>query len=57
MLGQRVRTLVHAEQKAGTHVAQWDGRNEQGIPVTSGVYFCRMRVGSFETTRKLARVR
>lgn len=57
MLGQRVRTLVDTQQKAGPHVVQWNGRNAQGIPVASGVYFCRLRADSFEAVRKLTRVR
>jgi hypothetical protein len=35
--GQRVRTLVSGRQEAGYHEAQWDGRNEAGARVASGV--------------------
>jgi photosystem II stability/assembly factor-like uncharacterized protein len=42
MLGQRVATLTEEAQNAGYHEAIWDGRNEAGVPVASGVYFYRM---------------
>jgi len=42
ILGQRVRTLVDEEKARGRWVARWDGRNDQGFPVSSGLYFVRM---------------
>ncbi|NOZ75487.1 MAG: hypothetical protein GXO90_08975 [FCB group bacterium] len=36
--GREVRTLVNREETAGTKTLRWDGRNNQGIPVASGVY-------------------
>jgi flagellar hook assembly protein FlgD len=51
--GARVRTLVKGERAAGRYTALWDGRNEQGAPVGSGVYFCRMSVGAFRDARKM----
>jgi hypothetical protein len=37
--GARVRVLVGGEQGSGKHVVEWDGRNEAGEAVGSGVYF------------------
>ena len=45
MLGQKVRTLVSKEMKAGRYNVQWDSRNEFGAKVSSGLYFYRMQVG------------
>jgi hypothetical protein len=42
MLGQRVATLTDEAQNAGYHEAIWDGRNEAGVPVASGVYFYKI---------------
>ncbi|MGA9116344.1 MAG: FlgD immunoglobulin-like domain containing protein, partial [Bacteroidota bacterium] len=42
LLGQRVRTLVRGDMKAGYHGVEWNGRGEDGGPVGSGVYFVRM---------------
>ncbi|UCE19654.1 MAG: choice-of-anchor D domain-containing protein, partial [Gemmatimonadota bacterium] len=44
-LGQRVRTLVNTRQEPGTYTCRWDGCNESGEPVSSGIYFYRLRAG------------
>jgi hypothetical protein len=51
--GARVRTLVSGTKAAGRYEAQWDGRNDTGSPVSSGVYFYRMTAPGFATTRKM----
>ncbi len=43
--GQLVRQLVAGEQPAGRHQVEWDGRNDRGKRVASGVYFCELRAG------------
>ena len=43
LLGERIRTLVNQRQMAGQHRLPWDGRNEFGMPVPSGVYLYRVR--------------
>ncbi len=55
LLGQRVRTLL-AEQTvaAGGHTVQWDGRDDRGKPVPSGVYLYRLASKSFSETRTMA---
>ena len=52
-LGQAVRTLVDSPQNAGFHDAVWDGRDDNGMTVSSGVYFCRMVAGSYVKTMKM----
>ena len=42
VLGQRVATLVDSIQSTGAHTVAWDGRDERGSPVGSGVYFVRL---------------
>ena len=51
--GRRVRTLVSEYHGAGPGTARWDGRDDLGKPVTSGVYFCRMSAGDFSASRKI----
>jgi hypothetical protein len=51
--GQKVRTLVREELSAGGHKALWDGRDEQGFPVSSAVYFARLSTPGAVATRKL----
>jgi choice-of-anchor B domain-containing protein len=53
LLGQAVKTLLDDPVEPGTHRAKWDGRNESGQSVVSGVYFYRMEAGDFVGTRKM----
>jgi hypothetical protein len=57
MLGQRVKTLVQARQPAGSYAVQWNGTNDAGAPVATGMYFYRLQVGDFVGTRKLLLMR
>jgi len=56
-LGRRVRTLVNQLQPAGRYAITWDGRNELGQAIASGVYFYRLRAGEFARTKKLTVVK
>jgi subtilisin family serine protease len=51
--GKPVRELVSANEPAGRHQVAWDGRNQQGQPVASGVYFYRLAAGDFVATKKM----
>jgi hypothetical protein len=51
--GRLVRTLVSGHQTNGEKTVVWDGRNDTGAPVASGVYFYRLAVGEVHLTRKL----
>ena len=53
MMGQRVKTLVNEEIGAGAFMVTWDGTNEAGERVSSGVYFYRVVAGENTVTRKL----
>jgi hypothetical protein len=52
-LGQEVRRLVDREQPAGYHLVTWNGRDQNGKQVPSGVYHYRLQVGDFVSTRKM----
>lgn len=51
--GQMVRTLVDGLQDAGVYSVTWDGRNDRGIPVSSGVYLYRISTDKFAQVKKL----
>jgi hypothetical protein len=51
--GGVVRTLAEGTQTAGQKTIEWDGRDEGGRPVASGVYFCRLTAPNFVRTHKL----
>jgi hypothetical protein len=53
VVGQKVRTLVSSELSAGYYTLTWDGLSEQGTPVTSGVYFCQVKAGTFSSSIKM----
>ena len=55
--GARVRELHHGPLAAGTRVLVWDGRDETGRAVASGVYFVRARVGAETLTGRVMLVR
>jgi hypothetical protein len=51
--GKRVREIVNARRPAGSWSVQWNGVDDRGARVASGVYFYRMRAGAFVETRKM----
>jgi hypothetical protein len=53
ILGQPVRTLVNAKQEAGVYTITWDGKNDLGMPVSSGTYIYRVTAGEFSATKKM----
>ena len=53
LLGQRVRTLVEETKEAGFHQVRWDGRDEWGRTVASGIYFYHMRAGPYSEGKKM----
>ncbi len=53
MLGQLVKTIVNDYQSEGYHEAIWDGRNESGAGVASGIYIYRITAGSFTATKRM----
>ncbi|SYZ74072.1 conserved exported hypothetical protein [Candidatus Zixiibacteriota bacterium] len=53
VLGQKVKTLVDEYQNAGTQIVIWDGYDQSGASVASGVYFYRISAGDFNATKKM----
>jgi hypothetical protein len=57
LLGQKIRTLVNEHQTAGSREVSWDGRNEAGEQVASGVYFYKLQAEDFTQTKKMVLIR
>ena len=57
ILGRHVRTLVATDQTAGIHQSTWDGTDETGRSVSSGIYLAQLRTGGHSTVRKMVLVR
>lgn len=52
-LGQRVRTLVNANESAGAYTVTWDGRTDTGADVSSGMYLYRLTADDLVQTKKM----
>ncbi|HNW99770.1 MAG TPA: C25 family cysteine peptidase [Candidatus Cloacimonadota bacterium] len=53
VLGQKVKTLVNGELPAGMNHVRWDGKDDNGKSVGSGVYFTKMEAGRYTSTKKM----
>jgi hypothetical protein len=53
ILGQKVRTLVNEDQTSGYRRITWDGKDDRGEDVGSGIYFYQVKAGEFSCVRKL----
>jgi len=54
--GREVRQLLDAPLVAGTHTAQWDGRDVRGVPAAPGIYFVRCTAGSQTMVRRVVKL-
>jgi subtilisin family serine protease len=57
LAGQVVRTLLEGNHSGGTYEVSWDGRNEQGLQVPSGVYFVKLNAGAFSDSKRVVVVK
>ncbi len=55
--GQKIMALVSGWRPAGTHQAIWNGCDENGKSLASGIYFYRLQAGDFVAIKKMSRVR
>lgn len=53
VLGQQVKTLVNQKLLPGFHQVVWDGKNDQGMKVSTGIYLLKMKCQDFIQTRKM----
>jgi hypothetical protein len=53
ILGRQVRTLVNEQLHAGSHIKAWDGRNDTGLNVATGVYIYKLTSGDLTKAQKM----
>jgi hypothetical protein len=51
--GRRIARLIDSAKKKGPHVFEWDGRDQSDRPVSSGLYFYRLRAGKESISKKM----
>lgn len=51
--GARVRTLVNEKKVSGRFKVEWDGRDDKGNPVSTGIYFYRLQTTGFSASKKM----
>ena len=51
--GKVVKRLVNEKFQTGNYITRWEGINDNNLKVTSGVYFCRGRIGDKSVTMKM----
>ena len=57
IMGQEVRTLVDEWQEASYYTVIWDGKDDLGNSVASGIYFDRLKAGNFIATKRMVLIR
>jgi hypothetical protein len=55
--GALIRSLVDRTERPGTHVATWDGKDDAGSRVSSGIYFARLKIEEQELSGIVTLVR
>jgi hypothetical protein len=56
-IGQEVRTLVNSGYQAGSHKVVWDGKNNRGRSVASGMYIYKIKAGKYTKSMKMNLIR
>jgi hypothetical protein len=57
ILGNKIRTIVSENKIAGYYAEYWDGKNDIGLQVPSGIYFYSLRVKNYNQTKKLVLIK
>jgi flagellar hook assembly protein FlgD len=57
MIGRLVTTLVDQRMASGSHRVSWNGRDQNGGAVSSGVYFYHMQTEGFTATKKMVLIK
>ena len=53
ILGKEIKTLVNSEKEAGNYKVQWNGTNDNGLAVSTGIYIYKISIGNFIKEKKM----
>jgi hypothetical protein len=53
ILGEKVKTLLDQDQPAGFYQINWDGKNDNGKPISSGIYLYKLEVNGFSEAKRM----
>ena len=53
ILGEKIKTIVNERLERGRYKVTWDGRNDAGLPVSSGIYMFRFEAADFTRIHKM----
>jgi len=53
VLGEKVKTLLDQDQPAGFYQINWDGKNDNGKPISSGIYLYKLEVNGFSEAKRM----
>lgn len=56
-LGRSVKTLAKGAKPAGNHSVNWNGENDKGEPLASGIYLCVLKAGDNKTSKKITLIK
>ena len=57
IIGQKIRTIANTEFNSGLKTVSWNGMNDSGLAVGSGIYFYKLRGNGIELTKKMVLIR
>ncbi|MBN1164591.1 MAG: hypothetical protein JXB45_08435 [Candidatus Krumholzibacteriota bacterium] len=55
--GRKIRSLVDGVKPPGLYREVWNGKNDRGANVSSGIFFCRLQAGEFMPVKKIVLLR
>ncbi|MDZ7334377.1 MAG: T9SS type A sorting domain-containing protein, partial [candidate division KSB1 bacterium] len=57
MLGRKVKTLIDKQVQPGVYSVYWDGTDESGVKVATGVYLYRLQARNYSQVRKMVLIK
>ncbi len=56
-IGQKIKTLVNSNQNCGYYQVTWNGKNDLGEKVSSGIYYYELKTEKYKSRKKIEIIR